>query len=33
MRAANAVAALQCRELGARDGLPTEAELNQFLAG
>src|SRR5215475_9493787 len=33
MRAANAVAALQCRELGARDGLPTEAELKQFLAG
>jgi sugar/nucleoside kinase (ribokinase family) len=32
MRAANAVAALQCRELGARDGLPTEAELQQFLA-
>jgi sugar/nucleoside kinase (ribokinase family) len=32
MRAANAVAALQCRELGARDGLPTEAELEQFLA-
>ena len=33
MRAANAVAALQCRELGARDGLPTETELKQFLAG
>ena len=32
MRAANAVAALQCRELGARDGLPTEAELQEFLA-
>jgi sugar/nucleoside kinase (ribokinase family) len=32
MRAANAVAALQCREMGARDGLPTEAELQQFLA-
>jgi sugar/nucleoside kinase (ribokinase family) len=32
MRAANAVAALQCRELGARDGLPTEAELKQFLS-
>jgi sugar/nucleoside kinase (ribokinase family) len=31
MRAANAVAALQCRELGARDGLPTEAELQAFL--
>jgi sugar/nucleoside kinase (ribokinase family) len=32
MRAANAVAALQCREMGARDGLPSEAELNDFLA-
>lgn len=32
MRTANAVAALQCREMGARDGLPTEAELQQFLA-
>lgn len=32
MRAANAVAALQCREMGARDGLPTEMELMQFLA-
>jgi sugar/nucleoside kinase (ribokinase family) len=31
MRAANAVAALQCREVGARDGLPTENELRQFL--
>ncbi len=31
MRAANAVAALQCREFGARDGLPTEAELQDFL--
>lgn len=31
MRAANAVAALQCREMGARDGLPTEEELKQFL--
>lgn len=31
MRAANAVAALQCREFGARDGLPTEAELQTFL--
>jgi sugar/nucleoside kinase (ribokinase family) len=31
MRAANAVAALQCRELGARDGLPTEEELRAFL--
>jgi sulfofructose kinase len=33
MRAANAVAALQCRALGARDGLPTETELQGFLAG
>jgi sugar/nucleoside kinase (ribokinase family) len=33
MRVANAVAALQCREMGARDGLPTEAELTAFLAG
>ena len=32
MLAANAVAALQCREFGARDGLPTEAELQAFLA-
>jgi ribokinase/sulfofructose kinase len=32
MRAANAVAALQCREMGARDGLPVEAELTQFLS-
>ncbi len=32
MRAANAVAALQCRELGARDGLPAEEELRSFLA-
>lgn len=32
MRVANAVAALQCREMGARDALPTEEELNQFLA-
>lgn len=32
MRAANAVAALQCREVGARDGLPTEEELREFLA-
>jgi sugar/nucleoside kinase (ribokinase family) len=31
MRAANAVAALQCRELGARDALPTEEELRAFL--
>ena len=30
--AANAVAALQCREVGARDGLPTEEELREFLA-
>jgi sulfofructose kinase len=32
MRVANAVAALQCREMGARDGLPTEADLQQFLS-
>ena len=32
MRAANAVAALQCRAVGARDGLPTEAELLAFLS-
>lgn len=31
MRAANAVAALQCREMGARDGLPTSEELHAFL--
>lgn len=31
MRAANAVAALQCREMGARDGLPTDRELAEFL--
>ncbi len=31
MRAANAVAALQCREMGARDGLPNEDELLNFL--
>ena len=33
LRAANAVAALQCRELGARAGLPNESELQRFLAG
>lgn len=32
MRTANAVAALQCRAMGARDGLPTEAELQSFLS-
>jgi sugar/nucleoside kinase (ribokinase family) len=32
MRVANAVAALQCREMGARAGLPTEKELQDFLA-
>ncbi len=31
LRCANAVAALSCRELGARAGLPTEKELLQFL--
>lgn len=32
MRTANAVAALKCRELGARAGLPTAEELQRFLA-
>jgi len=32
MRVANAVAALKCRELGARAALPAEAELGQFLS-
>lgn len=32
MRTANAVAALKCRELGARAGLPTAEELHRFLA-
>jgi sulfofructose kinase len=32
MRVANAVAALQCREMGARDGLPTREALMQFLS-
>jgi sugar/nucleoside kinase (ribokinase family) len=31
LRAANAVAALNCRELGARGGLPTRVELEAFL--
>ncbi len=31
MRTANAVAALKCRELGARTGLPREEELKKFL--
>lgn len=31
-RVASAVAALSCRELGARAGLPTKAELDAFLA-
>jgi sulfofructose kinase len=31
MRTANAVAALKCRELGARAGLPREEELRRFL--
>ncbi|MBO0722031.1 MAG: carbohydrate kinase family protein [Blastocatellia bacterium] len=31
LRVANAVAALQCREMGARDGLPSETELRNFL--
>ena len=33
LRSANGVAALQCREIGARAGLPNETELEQFLAG
>ncbi|MEP7273795.1 MAG: carbohydrate kinase family protein [Acidobacteriota bacterium] len=32
LRAANGVAALQCREIGSRAGLPSEPELEQFLA-
>jgi sulfofructose kinase len=32
LRAANAVAALKCRALGARTALPTETELQEFLA-
>lgn len=32
-RIANAVAALKCREVGARTALPTEAELRSLLAG
>ncbi len=31
-RIAAAVAALKCRKLGARPGLPTRAELDEFLA-
>ncbi len=31
-RVASAVAALKCRRLGARAGLPTRAELGEFLA-
>jgi sulfofructose kinase len=31
-RIASAVAALKCRRLGARAGLPTRAELDEFLA-
>jgi sugar/nucleoside kinase (ribokinase family) len=30
-RYANAVAALKCRDLGARGALPTEEELNDFI--
>jgi sugar/nucleoside kinase (ribokinase family) len=33
MRTANAVAALKCRKLGARAGLPTAVELRDFLNG
>ena len=32
LRCANAVAALSCRELGARAGLPKESELQKFLS-
>ena len=32
LRLANATAALKCRELGARTGLPNSAELDQFLS-
>lgn len=32
LRCANAVAALSCRELGARAGLPPETELREFIA-
>jgi sugar/nucleoside kinase (ribokinase family) len=32
LRAANAVASLNCREIGARAGLPSEAEVNQLLS-
>jgi sulfofructose kinase len=32
LRAANAVASLNCREIGARAGLPSEAELQQLLS-
>ena len=32
MKLGNAVAALKCRSLGGRAGLPTEAELQEFLA-
>jgi sulfofructose kinase len=33
LRFANAVAALKCRQLGARAALPSESELREFLAG
>ena len=33
LRFANAVAALNCRRLGARDGLPTRPEVDQLLRG
>jgi sulfofructose kinase len=33
LRYANAVAALKCRRLGARDGLPTRAEVERLLQG
>jgi sugar/nucleoside kinase (ribokinase family) len=31
LKLANAVAALKCRDLGARTALPTEQELSKFL--
>ena len=33
LRLANAVAALKCRQLGARTGLPSKMELTEFLGG
>ena len=33
LKLANAVAALKCRQLGARTGLPTRKELEDFIGG